>query len=392
MTTNRDDASRSEAVDRRTFLLRGGRLLGGAALLGVAGPGLLEACSSSSKTKAATATTAGGSATTAASGAAGSTVAPGTYGTATFMLGWVPDVESGGEFLAASKGYYTQQGFSSVTLIPGGPNATPQETMVESGKAFMAITSTDSAAAAIQKGFNLKVIGTEYQKNPFCIMSQASKPLNSPQDMIGKKVGVQSVNDSVWAAFLKANNIPLSAVTKVSVSFDPTPLAQGQVDGWFSFITNEPIELGLKGIKTTTFLLADYNYPEVGNVFIVTSASLQSARAKVKALMTAEIIAWRECLANPNEPAQITIQKYGQGLTLAAEQQQSVAQNKLMVAGDAPTDGLFYIAPPSQDANVKTLSFGGTTVTASQMFDMSILDEIYQARPDLKPIPASGTS
>jgi ABC-type nitrate/sulfonate/bicarbonate transport system substrate-binding protein len=379
-----------EPVDRRTFLLKGGRLLGGAALLGVAGPALLEACGSSSGSKATTATTAGGATpTTGASGAG--TVAPGSNGSATLMLGWVPDVESGGEFLAESKGYYTQQGFSTLTLMPGGPNATPQETIVETGKALVAITSFDSCAAAIQKGFTLKVIGTEYQKNPFCIMSLASKPLNGPQDMIGKKVGVQSVNNSVWAAFLKANGIAPSKVTKVSVSFDPTPLAQGQVDGWFSFITNEPIELGLKGIKTKTFLLADFNYPEVGNVFIATTDSLKNARAKVKALMTAEIIAWRQCIATPNEPAQITIQKYGQGLTLAAEQQQSVSQNALMVGGDTAANGLFYIAPASQAANVKTLSFGGTTATASQLFDMSILDEIYQSRPDLKSVPTPGT-
>jgi ABC-type nitrate/sulfonate/bicarbonate transport system substrate-binding protein len=392
MSATRDAGRLPESVDRRTFLLKGGRLLGGAALLGVAGPALLEACGSSAKkattattAAAGSATTAGGSATTSAS------VAPGTYGSATMMLGWVPDVESGGEFLAASKGYYTQQGFSSVTLMPGGPNATPQETIVETGKALVAITSFDSCAAAVQKGFTLKVIGTEYQKNPFCIMSLASKPLSGPQDMIGKKIGVQSVNNSVWAAFLKANNIQLSQVTKVSVSFDPTPLAQGQVDGWFSFITNEPIELGLKGIKTKTFLLADYNYPEVGNVFIATTDSLKNARAKVKALMTAEIIAWRECITNPNEAAQITIKNYGQGLTLAAEQQQSVAQNALMVGGDTTTNGLFYVAPASQAANVKTVALGGTTVTAGQLFDMSILDEIYQSRPDLKTAPTPGT-
>jgi ABC-type nitrate/sulfonate/bicarbonate transport system substrate-binding protein len=375
-------------VDRRSFLRTGGRLLGGAVLLGAAGPALLEACSSS-KSSVATATTAGGSTTTA--GGASTTVAPGTYGTLNFNLPWVPDVESGGEFLAKAKGYYTAQGFSTVNLIPAGPTATPQETVVSTGKALIAVTSLDSTAAAVQKGFTLKVIGAEYQKNPFCIMSLASKPVNTPQDMKGKKIGVQSVNDAVWAAFLKANNMSLSDVKKVVVSFDPTPLAQGQVDGWFSFITNEPIELGLKGVQTKNFLLADYNYPEIGNVFIATTDSLKNARDKVKACMTAEIIAWRECIASPNEPAQATMQSYGQGLTLAAEQQQSVAQNKLMAIGDALTNGLFYITPSTQSENIKTLALGGTTVTASQLFDMSILDEIYAARPDLKSVPAQGT-
>ncbi len=367
----------ADEINRRTFLTRGIRTLGGAAALGVAGPGLLEACSSSKSSSK--------TATTAASGASTN------FGELKFQLPWVPDVESGGEFLAEQKGYYTQQGFSSVTLIPAGPNATPQETVVEQGKALVAVTSLDSTAAAIQQGYPLKCIGTEYQKNPFCIMSLASKPLKSPQDMIGKTVGVQSPNDAVWAAFLKANTIDPSKVTKRVVSFDPTPLAQGQVDGWFSFITNEPIELGLKGVKTHNFLLADYNYPEVGNIFIATTQSLQSDRDKVKACMIAEITAWRESIAHPDEPAQATMAKYGQGLTLPAEQQQSLAQIKLMVGPDTDAHGLFYIGTDAQAANVKTLSLGGTNVTADKLFDMSLLDEIYQQHPDLKTVPAAGT-
>jgi ABC-type nitrate/sulfonate/bicarbonate transport system substrate-binding protein len=356
------------ALDRRAFLRGGAKLLGGAALIGVAGPGLLEACSKSK------------SASKAAS-----------LGTLNFNLPWVPDVESGGEFLAKDKGFYTAQGFSGVNLIPAGPTATPQETVVLTGKALVAVTSLDSTAAAIQKGATLKVIGTEYQKNPFCIMSAASKPLNTPQDMVGKKIGVQSVNDAVWAAFLKANNLDSSQISKVVVGFDPTPLSQGSVDGWFSFITNEPIALGLKGFQTHTFLLADYNYPEIGNVFITTADSLKSNRAAVKACMTAEVITWRECIAQPNEPATVTLKDFPTAQSMAAAQQQSVAQNKLIAEGDALTNGLFYIAPATQSQNIKTLALGGTTITTSQLFDMTLMDEIYAAHSDLKSVPPQGT-
>jgi ABC-type nitrate/sulfonate/bicarbonate transport system substrate-binding protein len=378
MTTTPEGGQTDESVDRRTFLRRGGRLLGGAALLGVAGPALLEACGSSSKKTSTTATTAAGG-----SGA----VAAGALGPLNFQLPWIKNVESAGEFIADNTGIYTQQGFSTVNLIAGGPNATPQETIIKTGQALVGITSLDSTAAAIQKGFNLKVIGTEYQINPFCIMSAASKPLKSPQDMIGRKIGVQTVNDAVWAAFLKANNIDPGKVTKVQVGFDPTPLTQGQVDGWFSFITNEPIDLGIKGFKTTTFLLNDFNYPEIGNVFIVTTDSLKSSRDKVKAAMVAEILAWKQSLTNPAQGAQLAATKYGQGLDASEQTLESKAQNKLIATGDALTHGLFYVTPSAQDANVKTLGLGGTTVTSGQLFDMSILDEIYQAKPDLKPVP-----
>jgi len=376
-------------IDRRTFLRRGARGLGGAAALGLAGPALLEACSSSKSssvtatTAAASATTAGGSATTAGSSA--TTVAAGSLGALNVVGPWVPDVETGGEYVADSKGFWTQQGFSSVTVIPSGPNAPAQEQMVATGKGLIAITSLDSTAAAIQKGLNIICIGAEYQKNPFCIMSAATKPIHTPQDMIGKKIGVQSPNDAVWAAFLTANNIDASKVTKVTVGFDPTPITQGTVDGWFSFITNEPIELGLKGFKTVTMLLADYNYPEVGNAFICTTDSLKTARDKVKAAMIGEILGWKEALTNPVEASNLAVQK-GQGLTLKAEELQADSQAALIVTSDSQANGLFYITPTAQAANIKTLGLGGTTVTTSQLFDMSLLDEIYQDS-SLKSVP-----
>jgi ABC-type nitrate/sulfonate/bicarbonate transport system substrate-binding protein len=205
--------------------------------------------------------------------------------------------------------------------------------------------------------------------------------------MIGKKIGVQSVNDAVWAAFLKANSLDASKIQKVTVGFDPTPITQGTVDGWFSFVTNEPIELKLKGFDTVTFLLNDFNYPEIGNVFIVRTDSLTGARDKVKACMTAEILAWKASLADPAAGAQLAATKYGQGLDASEQTLESKAQNQLIATGDALTRGLFYVTPQAQTATVKTLALGGVTVTESQMFDMSILDELYSSA-DLKAVTA----
>ena len=368
-------------VNRRTFIRRGARNIGGLAALGLVGPALLEACGSSTKSSS-TPTTTGGSTS--------GTAAAASLGGLQFMGSWVPDVETGGEYVALSKNYWVQQGFSSATVIPGGPNATPQETMVQTGKAFIAVSSLEATAAAIQKGFNIVCIGAQYQKNPFAIMSAASKPLHTPQDMIGKKIGVQSDNDAVWAAFLKANNIAPSQVNKVPVSFDPTPLTQGSVDGWFSFITNEPIELQLKGFNTATFLLADFNYPEVGNAYIVTTDSLKNARAKVKAAMVGDILGWKDALTNPSLAASLSVAK-GQGLTQQQELLQAYAQSKLIATGEALSSGLFHVSPSAQAANIKTLALGGVTVTTSQLFDMSILDEIYSDAA-LKSVPTPVTS
>ena len=99
--------------------------------------------------------------------------------------------------------------------------------------------------------------------------------------MYGKKIGVQVANTSVWNAFIKAAKLDASKIKVVPVQFDPTPLTQGTVDGWFSFITNEPNELRSKGFDVTTFLLADQGYPLVSETYFTkTPHDLVQARRR----------------------------------------------------------------------------------------------------------------
>jgi ABC-type nitrate/sulfonate/bicarbonate transport system substrate-binding protein len=363
------DALRTASpLGRRRFLQ------GGAVLLGAAP--VLAACGSSSKSAA--------PAATATSGAASASAAK-NFGELTYRLSWIKNVEFGGSYIADSKGYYKDEGFSSVDLISGGPSATPQETDVVSGKAFIGISAPDITGAAIVKGAPLIIVGAEYQKNPFAVMSMTKTPIKTAQDMIGKKIGVQATNESVWDAFLKANKIDPSKITKVPVQFDPLPLTQGTVDGWFSFITNEPNDLRSKGFDVTTFLLADYNYPLVSETYMVKVSDLTANRDKIKAALRADIRGWKDALADPALPATLAANTYGKGLGLTVAEQtlESKSQNDLILNADTKKNGLFTITPELIEKNVATLKFAGIDITAAKLFDTSIIDEIYQEDPSL---------
>jgi ABC-type nitrate/sulfonate/bicarbonate transport system substrate-binding protein len=396
----------SSPLNRRTFIVRGFQLSG----LAIGGGTFLEACSSSSKSgsaassvSAAASPTAAASASTAtsaaassaassavasapaSSAAASSAAAVADLGTLDFRLSWIKNVEFAGEYIADSKGYYKAEGFSSVNLQGGGPTATPIETDLVQNKTFCGISSPDITGAAVVQGAPLKIVAAQYQKNPFAIMSLAKNPIKTPQDMIGKKIGVQATNESVWDAFLKANNLDPSKITKVPVQFDPTPITTGTVDGWFSFITNEPITIAGKGFPVTTFLLADYNYPLVSEVYVVRTADITANRAKIKAMLLAEIKGWKDNIANPAEGAMLAVNTYGKGLGLTVAEQtlESAAEGKLIVSDDTAKNGLFTITPELLAANIKTLGIAGVNVTADQLFDLSIIDEIYKDDPSL---------
>ena len=348
----------------RRSLLRGGA---GVALLG-ASSALLAACGDDDSTPS-----------TASSGGAKS------FGVLNYQLSWVKNVEFAGAYIADTKGYYTAAGFSSVNLMAGGPSVS-QDAVVASGKALAGISSPDITAAAILKGADLVILGAQYQKNPFCIMSLATSPINTPQDMIGKKIGVQATNEPVWNAFLKANNIDPAKVTKVPAQFDPSPLVSKEVDGWFSFFTNEPNLLKTKGVDTAVMLLNDHGYPMVSEVYVVKKDSLTGDRDKLKAMLVADVKGWNESVADPKLGANLAATKYGKDLGLDEAEQvlESTSQNTVVSTVDTKANGLFTIKDEHVEETIKTLALGGVTITKEQLFDLSVLAEVYTENPALK--------
>ena len=311
------------------------------------------------------------------------------FGVLDLRLSWIKNVEFAGEYIADQRGYYKEAGFSGVNLIAGGPSATPQDADVATGKAFMGISAPDITGNAILEGAPLKIVGAQYQKNPFSIVSMADNPINGPQDMIGKKIGVQATNESIWAAFLKANEIDPASIEKVPVEFDPLPLTTGTVDGWFSFITNEPNLLRVKGFEVATFLLADYNYPLVSQCYVVRTESIEKEREKIKAALTAEVRGWKDSIADPALGAKLAATVYGKDLGLDEEEQilESKDQNELILTDDTRANGLFTITDELVQRNIETLALGGLEITAEELFDLSLINELYEEKPELKELP-----
>ena len=359
-----------DRLDRRAFLRRGVVGAGGVALLG---PSLLAACGDDDDTS-----TSGG-------GGGGSNA---DFGTLDYQLSWIKNVEFAGQYIADQEGYYTDAGFSRVNLIAGGPNVT-QDAVVASGRAFVGISAPDITGSAIVEGAPLVAVAALFQKNPFCVMSLADSPITSVEDLQGKSIGVQSVNEPVWNAFLAANDIDPDSIDKVPAQFDPQPLANGEVDGWFSFVTNEPNLLLVQGIETETLLLADFNYPLVSQIYVVRRDTLENERDKIKAFLMADIRGWHDSLADPGRGAELAVNEYGADLGLEVEEQtlESESQNELILSDDTRANGIMTMTDELVAENIDTLGIAGIDITAEQLFDLSVVEEIYEENPDLKELP-----
>jgi hypothetical protein len=102
---------------------------------------------------------------------------------------------------------------------------------------------------------------------------------------------------------------------------------------------------------------------------------------------------WHDSLADPAAGPHLAVTKYGSSLGLDESEQtlESKAQNKLILTSDTQTNGIFSITPDSIQNNVKTLSVGGISITADKLFDMSVLQEVYQQHPELKTSPVAAS-
>ncbi|MGW5571834.1 ABC transporter substrate-binding protein [Nocardia thailandica] len=352
-------------LDRRAFLRYSA--LTGAAL---GGAGLLAACGGGGDGDTPNGTTPDGS----------------RFGTVAVQLSWLKNIEFAGEYFADARGYFRDAGFGSVNLVAGGAASTSVEAGLDTGKVWLGLSAPQTTAPAVLEGLPAKIVAATYQKNPFAIVSSAARPITSPADMKGRRIGVQDTNQLIFNALLSANGMKPGDVTIVPAQFDPTPLANGEVDGWVSYVTNEPITLTAKGFANTHFLFADFGLPLVAETLTVTQKTIDTERDKLKAFLTAEIKGWKDAVADPAESARLAVEVYGkdQKLDLAEQTLEARAQNDLVVSAATRTDGLLTMTDALVEQNIAALRTAKIDIAAAQLFDLSVLREVYAENPGLR--------
>jgi len=313
------------------------------------------------------------------------------FGDITLQLSWVKNAEFAGEYFADTNGYYTDEGFGKVTMDPG-PGAI--ETLVASGDADFGLSNGLATAQVIaEQDAPLKIIGTKFQKNPFTVLSlKDGGNIATPQDLVGKKIGVQAGgNETLFDALLEVNGIDPSQVTKVPVEYDPAPLIDGEVDGFFAYLTNESITVQHEGHEVTNLPLADNGLPFVAESIITTDEMIAEEPEKVKAFLTAEIKGWQDFLRDPKEGARLAVEEYGKDLKLdmAKEVEQSVVQSDLIVTPEVHDNGLLTISDDLQASTIETMHTAGLDIEADDLFDMSLLNEVIEEDPALAEVPTA---
>lgn len=291
------------------------------------------------------------------------------------QLSWLHSVQFGGSYIAAKNGYWTDQGLD-VSLAQGGPNA-PVEPPVVTGQALVGISAADYTAAAVAEGAPFKIIAVAMQKNPFAIASLAANPVNTPADLIGKKVGMAVANTPVLQALCTLNGIDINGIEIVPTQYDPAPLVSGQVDCLLCWDTDLPVAMTIQGVDNTTMLMADHGYAVHSQTYIATIDSIANRRADLVSLLRGEVMGWTDYQADPDAAAALTVEMFPDaGLDLRTQELQARRQVPLMFSELTEANGFGWFTDETVAANIETLALLGREVSAD-LWDRSLLEEVH---------------
>ena len=212
-------------------------------------------------------------------------------------------------------------------------------------------------------------IAAGFQTNPLAVLSLASDPIEKPEDMVGRKIGVQSGNLTAHDAILANEGIDSTKVTTVPVEFDISPLTSGEVDGLNVYYTEQPVTLELSGEKGTTFLAADYGLNIYSQVYVVQRAALEDEerRDAITRFLRAEIKGWQDYVADPDKAVQLTLDEYAKdgGLDPEGQSIQATRQLEVLQSDDTKEHGLLWISDERVGENISALKSLGINADKS---------------------------
>ncbi len=369
-------------LSRRMMLARASGLAAG--VIGM--NGLLAACSpapSAAPTTPSQPATSAPPKPTAAAPAA--TAGPQTAASLKVQVG-VQNVEFAGIFEADQQGFLKSENLSQ-QLLATGPNVAPVTVVSGGGADLGVLGGADSLIKARSSGIPVKAFGVLLQKAPSGLMSLASSPIKTPKDAVGKRIGLQAGARGPWSTIMQLNGLDESQMTIVPVEFDPSPLVNGQVDGFWSYAFNQPLALRGQGLDTVMMVAYDAGYKYYGDVIFATDQVLKDHEDALVRWLRATVKGWEYTVGRAEESARFTVDR-SPDLGLNVDQQ--IAQNKAQidyVTSDLTRQkGLLWMDPATWQTGIDILDKLGQLNSPVKVDDIqttALLDKAFGGKTKL---------
>jgi NitT/TauT family transport system substrate-binding protein len=346
----------SQSLDRVAWLSRGmsrrqfgTRAAGAMAAFGLAG--LLDACGSSSPGKTSSGLT-----------------------SIKFQQSWLIDVEFAGVYTAMKKGFFAHYGLD-VTPLPAGPTLDPR-TVVASGAALVGtVSEATDEVLGVASGAPYKAIGAVYQQNPGCLMVRPD--VTSVTQLKGKSIGLQDDARQQVEAILKYNGMSASDVNLVTVGSDPQVFADNKVQAYTAFAFNEPVALGLQGIKTNCLSFSAIGLPGYGDSIIADQDTISGNPDLLARFILALREGWEYAIGHTTEVVNLCLADFHLDEGAPQQKAQILVEIPMLQSPTTQSEGLLAMDPSVWQGTInfmKNANMLNTPVTVDDVMTLDILN------------------
>ena len=192
------------------------------------------------------------------------------------QLKWVTQAQFAGYYAALQQGYYEEEGLD-VTIIPGGPDISPQQ-VVAAGGAEFGLDWMGSHLAAREQiinggGSGPVNIGQIFQRSGMREIAFADSGIETIEDLEGQNVGVWFLgNELPLFAALVANDLDPEDPNDVNIiaqAFDMVAFINGELDAAAAMTYNEMaqvLEYQGEGDEFPVYTMDDLNVIDLNEV------------------------------------------------------------------------------------------------------------------------------
>lgn len=192
-----------------------------------------------------------------------------------FMPGYKPQASLPfvGVYVALEKGFFNEEGLD-VTL-QASPGQGQHLQLTAAGKVQV---TTQDAAVMLQRraepGLPLVAIALVGQKGQQAFAALESSGIRTVKDWEGRTVGYKGTPPPDLLALMDAAGVQREKIKLVNVGFDPRLLAEGKVDVYPLFKSNEPYLLRSWGYQLRLWEAADFGVPALGLAYVTSEQTL----------------------------------------------------------------------------------------------------------------------
>ena len=221
----------------------------------------------------------------------------------TLQLKWHHQFQFAGYYAAQSKGFYRQENLD-VNIVEGGGNM-PALKQVLTGAAQYGIGDSDILLSRMA-GKPVVAIASIFQHSPYVLLSLREKNINSPQDLVGKRIMLSNDQGATqFKAMMNKAGIGLEHVTLLPHTWNLLDLIKGSADVMSAYATVEPVQLEAMGYQPSILSNQAYGVDFYGDILFTSEREVSAHPERVDAFLRATKKGWAYAFEHREEIARL---------------------------------------------------------------------------------------